>query len=109
MGCCPGSVCRVCSDDSTCILRQQNAAPNVGHIRSNGGSDGCRGDRCMAGLSDASLVVIFPLVPVGIFLVYLLVSVSFTGHVEKDAMASMCWDVGGLYRAGRQCDAVSAT
>ena len=63
----------------------------------------------MAGLSDASLVVIFPLVPVGIFLVYLLVSVSFTGHVEKDAMASMCWDVGGLHRAGRQCDAVSAT
>ena len=32
MGCCPGSVCRVCSDDSTCILRQQNAAPNVSHM-----------------------------------------------------------------------------
>ena len=109
MGCCPGSVCSVRSDDSTCILRQQDAAPNVSHIRSNGGSDGRRGGSCMAGLSDESLVVLFPLVPAGLFLVYLLVPISFTGHVEKDAMASKCWDVGGLHRAWRQCDAVFAT
>ena len=108
MGCCRGCLCSVCSDDSTCFLRQEDAAKNVSHIRSYGGTDGCRGCRRMAGLSDECLVSISPLVPAGIVFIDLLVPVSFASHVETDAMASKCCDLGGRHRTGRQCDAVSA-
>ena len=63
----------------------------------------------MGGLSDECLVDISPLVPAGIVLVDLLVSVSFTILVEKDAMASSYCYVGVRHTAGRQCDAMSAS
>ena len=42
MGRSPGSVFSGCGDDSTFLHRQEDVAANVGHIRSDGGTDGRR-------------------------------------------------------------------
>lgn len=94
-------VCSVCGDDSACLLRQQDAAADVGHFRSDGGADGRRGGRSMAGISDECLVCLSALVPAGTDSIHLLVPVSSTGHVEKDAMARKCVDVRGQHPGGR--------
>ena len=62
----------------------------------------------MAGISNESLVGLCALVPIGTAFVDLLVSVSVSIDVEKDAVACRCIDAGGQYCSGRQRDAVSA-
>ena len=108
MGRSPGSVFSGCGDDSTFLHRQEDVAANVGHIRSDGGTDGRRRRRRVVSLPDVCLVGISALVPADTVSVDLLGPVSFTGHVEKDAPAHQLCDAGGQHRDRRQRDAVSA-
>ena len=87
MGCGSDSFFSVYSIDSTCHLRQADAAADVGHLRSDGGADGRCGCRRVAGLSDAFLVGLRDLDSARTVLVHLLGSLSITGYVEKDAAA----------------------
>ena len=95
MGRCHSSVRGVGSSDSIGLLRQTDAAKDVGDIRSDGGTDGCRRRRCVVGLSDKRLVGLSALVLVGIGVVDMLVSVPFAVVMEKDAAACQRGDARG--------------
>ena len=95
MGRCHSSMRGVGSGDSTGLLRQSDAAKDAGDIRSDGGTDGCRRGRRVAGLSDKCLVGLSTLVLAGTGFVDMLVSVSFAVVMEKDAAARQCGDAHG--------------
>ena len=95
MGCSHSGVRGVNGNDSTGLLRQADAAKDAGDIRSDGGTDGCRSGRRVAGLSDRRLVGLFALVLAGTGVVDMLVSVSFAVDMEENVAARQCSDARG--------------
>ena len=108
MGRSPGSIISDYSSNCTRLLRRENAATHIGHLRSDSSTNGCRSCRRMAGLSGAYLVALSALDSAGIVFVHMLVYVSDTVYVEKAAAARQCSNARRLHCGWRQCDAMSA-
>ena len=109
MGHNPSSIISDYSCDCTCILRREDAATYIGHLRSDSGPNGCRGCRRVASLSGACLVALSALDSAGIVFVHLLVSVSNTVYVEKAAVARQCSNARRQHCGWRQRNALSAS
>lgn len=108
MGRRPGSNLSDYSSDCTCLLRRENAATYISHLRSDSSTNGCRSCRRVAGISGAYLVALSALDTSGIVFVHLLVSVSDTVYVEKAVAARQCSNARGQHCGWGQCDVMSA-